>query len=87
MVGCMCRGGGWGGEEGSASSIAHGARARDAHAPTHPPHTLPPPPPHRCTRILPILMPLQQARSAFSMLSPLRMMDTPHKRLQNSTPT
>ena len=33
-------------------------------------------PTHRCTRILPILMPLQQARSAFSMLSPLR----PHGR-------
>ena len=43
--------------------------------------------PHLCTRILPILMPLQQARSAFSMLSPLRMMLTPHSFLAKSTPT
>jgi hypothetical protein len=43
--------------------------------------------PHLCTRILPILMPLQQARSAFSMDSPLRMMDTPQRRLAKSTPT
>lgn len=42
--------------------------------------------PHLCTRILPILMPLQQARRAFSMLSPLRMMDTPHSFLAKSTP-
>ena len=32
-------------------------------------------------------MPLQQARSAFSMLSPLRMMLTPHSFLAKSTPT
>ena len=41
---------------------------------------------HRCTRILPILMPLQQARSAFSIDSPLRMMLTPHSFLAKSTP-
>ena len=40
-----------------------------------------------CTRILPILMPWQQARRAVSMLSPLRMSDTPHRRLAKSTPT
>lgn len=49
------------------------------------------PPPRRapclCTRIFPILMPLQQARSAVSMDSPDRMMDTPQRRLANSTPT
>ena len=31
-------------------------------------------------------MPLQQARSAFSMASPLRMMLTPHSFLAKSTP-
>ena len=32
-------------------------------------------------------MPLQHARSAFSMLSPLRMMLTPHSFFAKSTPT
>ena len=42
---------------------------------------------HLCTSIFPILMPLQQARSAFSIDSPLRMMLTPHSFLAKSTPT
>jgi hypothetical protein len=32
-------------------------------------------------------MPLQQARRAFSIDSPLRIMDTPHSFLAKSTPT
>jgi hypothetical protein len=37
-------------------------------------------------RIFPILIPLQHARSAFSIASPDRMMDTPHIFLLNVTP-
>lgn len=40
-----------------------------------------------CTRIFPIFTPLQQARRAFSIDSPLRMMLTPHSFLAKSTPT
>ena len=42
--------------------------------------------PHLCMRILPILMPLQQALKAFSKASPLRMMLTPQSFLAKSTP-
>ena len=41
---------------------------------------------HLCTSILPILMPLQQARRAFSIDSPLRMILTPHNLLAKYTP-
>lgn len=44
------------------------------------------PPPHLCTRIFPILMPLQHALSAPSMASPERMMDTPHSLRAKATP-
>ena len=40
----------------------------------------------RSMRIFPILIPLQHARSAFSIASPDRMMDTPHIFLLNVTP-
>lgn len=39
----------------------------------------------RWMRIFPILIPLQQARRAFSMLSPLRITDTPHSLFANVT--
>ena len=42
---------------------------------------------HLCMRILPILIPLQQALRAFSMDSPLLIMLTPHSFLAKLTPT
>lgn len=42
---------------------------------------------HLCTRILPSLTPWQHSRSAVSMASPDRMMDTPQMPRVKSTPT